>query len=93
MSTEELLEEATFTAEFVGRLNDIFDCFNSRLAFDPNLLRCEFSDSNPQGRVVKKILDKARLWIESCAKAIIGGKTEKTAKKMRFQTRPPFLTD
>ena len=48
------------TAKFVKRINDIFDCFNSRNANDPNPLKRALSEKSPQ---VQKYIEDSLQWL------------------------------
>jgi len=80
VKTSQLPAEAEQTARFVKELNDMFDCLNSRVQFDPNPLRCALS-STPTGNHVIDKLKSAQKWTESWKRTNI-----KTKKGM---VRPP----
>lgn len=63
VETKQLPAEAKRTAEFIGQLNDIFDCLNSKVLIDSNPLRCAISDNSEQGQLVLEKLRSASSWI------------------------------
>lgn len=70
-------KKALNTANFVKIINDIFDCLNSRVAYDKNPLCCGLSDFNPQ---VEAKLREVLAWLP-------------TLKVMSLSTKtPPCLT-
>lgn len=53
---------ASNTAEFMLKLNNLFDCLNSRSFYDANTYKCALSEKAP---LVEKTLRDAISWIES----------------------------
>jgi len=86
VDTNQLPQEAVQTAQFVGELNDIFDCLNSRLLIDPNPLKCGISSVTTQGKQVIQKLQSTVFWIQSWRKVVI---KESKEKRRVIETRPP----
>jgi hypothetical protein len=68
VETKQLPPEANETAKFVGELNDLFDCLNSRMRIDPNPNKCAISNDTVQGKEVLNRLQTAVPWIRSWKK-------------------------
>ncbi|XP_054289856.1 uncharacterized protein LOC129005088 [Macrosteles quadrilineatus] len=82
VGTGQLPADAVNTATFIGRLNDIFDCLNSKVQFDANPLKCAIS-STDAGLRVGETLKNALPWIQTwrCDK-----------KTSRSLSRPPCFS-
>jgi len=85
VGTGELPKEALETADFIGNMDEIFNCLNSRSLFDANPLRCGVSNHTPQGKQVIERLSKALPWVENLKKIV----PEKQTKGKRKQNKPP----
>jgi hypothetical protein len=77
--------DALNTAIFVGKINDIFDCLNSRVSCDRNPLRCAISDNNPQ---VYNYLSAAINWISQLSVIPKSGKITAKSKKSKLPKNP-----